>query len=92
MTTANPYLVGLSAKHPRSGVVTDHVISVDAYSLQDACQQAFVELEARHAYLEQSYEMKVLWVSPATFVMRGRLQALLADLRLARMATRGAIA
>lgn len=90
--SAKPYLVAAAAKHPRTGAVIDHPIEIDAYSLQEAAQQALIELEARFSYLEQGYDTRVIWISPATTGMYARLYQMLADLRLTRMATIGAIA
>lgn len=87
MGIANPYVVVIATTHPRSGEVTQHRMALEAYTVQDAVYQAMLELDAKHAVLEQQYKIKVLSVGPDTKQAHDRLASLLDEIGLLRMPT-----
>lgn len=80
--TALKYLVAITATHPRSGAVSEHVTKVDAYTLNDAMLQAMIAIDAQSWFLEQQYKLKVVWISPDTEESFERMWRQLSELRL----------
>lgn len=80
MMSVYPYVVVLQYTHPKTKATEEHTIAVEAYSLNEALVQASVEMEAKHDYTRNNYEMRLLSVGPDTAKMKDAAAHLISEL------------
>lgn len=84
--TALPYIVHLRAIK-KNNASEDHVVTVTAYNLMEAMQQAMLEVEADHGLLAKGFALNPVKAGPDIEKLRSDVEASLTELRKSLLET-----